>query len=158
MNRIPMTINGEKILRKKLKILKEIKRPKIISLIIDARKFGDLKENAEYNAAKEEQIICEKKINEIENKLIKAQIIDISKINKKEKVIFGSTITIFNINNKKIYKYRIVGDDESDIKKNLISINSPLARGLIGKKKKNICQIKTPIGKTKYKIIKIEYI
>ncbi len=155
MIRILMTIKGEKKLRKKLEFLKQIKRPQIISLITNARKFGDLKENSEYNAAKEEQIICEKKIKEIEYKLINSHIIDISKINSK-KIVFGSKITLLNLNNKKIYKYIIVGDDESNIKNKLISINSPLVKGIIGKKKNNIILIKTPGGDVRYKILNIK--
>ncbi len=155
MNKIPMTIKGEKKLRKKLEILKNIKRPQIILLISEARKFGDLKENAEYHAAKEEQLICEKKIIEIENKLINAQIIDIYKIKNKNKIIFGSKVKIKNLKNKNIFKYRIVGDDEANIKKKLISINSPLSRKLIGKKINNIISVKTIYGNIKYKILKI---
>ncbi len=153
-----MTPKGEKKLRQELEILIKIKRPKIISLITEARKFGDLKENAEYHAAKEEQIIYEKKIKEIQKKLFYAQIIDISKNNNKNKITFGSTVTIINLKNKKTYKFCIVGDDESNIKKKLISINSPLGNGLIGKKINDISLIKTPIGIIKYKIIKIEHI
>ncbi len=151
-----MTLKGEKKLRKKLNFLKKIKRPQITLSISEARKFGDLKENAEYHAAKEEQIICEKKIKEIEKKLIYAKIIDIKKIKNKKKIIFGSKITIINLNNKNIFTYRIVGDDESNIKKKLISINSPLVKGLIGKKKNEITKIKTPNGTVKYKIINID--
>ncbi len=156
MNKIPMTIKGEKKLRKKLEILKNIKRPQIISLIAEARKFGDLKENSEYHAAKEEQLICEKKITEIENKLINAQIIDISKINSKNKIRFGSKVKIKNLKNKNIFTYRIVGDDEANIKKKLISINSPLSRELIGKKINNKILVKTIKGNIKYKILKIK--
>ncbi len=156
MNYILMTIKGEKNLRKKLEFLKKNKRPHIISLISNARKFGDLKENAEYHAAKEEQIICEKKIKEIEYKLMYAKIIDVSKIDKKNKIVFGSKIKILNINIKKIFTYYIVGDDESNIKKKLISINSPLIKALIGKKKNDIIIINTPKGKVKYKIINIK--
>ncbi len=156
MNRVLMTINGEKKLRKKLNILKNIKRPQIISLICEARKFGDLKENAEYHAAKEEQILCEKKIKEIEEKLINAQIIDINKIKKKKKILFGSNVTLINLNNNKKVKYCIVGDDEANIKKNLISINSPLSKKIIGKKKNKIISIKTLNGNIKYKIINVK--
>ncbi len=151
-----MTIQGEKKIRKKLNFLIKIKRPQIINLISEARKFGDLKENAEYHSAKEEQVICEKKIKELERKLINAKIIDISKLNNKKKIYFGSKVTIINLKNKKKFTYRIVGDYESNIKKQLISINSPLAKGLIGKKKNEITKIKTPIGYIKYKIINID--
>ncbi len=156
MNRILMTLEGEKKLRKKLKYLKEIKRPLIISSISKAREFGDLKENSEYHAAKEEQTICEKKIKEIEKKLFYAHIIDISKNKNKEKIIFGSLITLINLNNKKKFIYRIVGDDEANIKKKLISINSPLTKKLLGKKKKEIISLKTLKGNIKYKILNIE--
>ncbi len=158
MNNILMTKNGEKKLIKKLKILKTIKRTKIISLISEARKFGDLKENAEYHAAKEEQVICEYKIKEIEKKLSLANVIDIKKIKKTNKIIFGSTITLLNLNNKNIYKYKIVGEDESNIKKKLISIYSPLIKKIIGKKKNDLISLKTLSGIIKYKILKIEYI
>ncbi len=156
MKYIPMTIDGEKKLRKKLKHLKNKKRKQIIKSISEARKFGDLKENSEYHSAKEEQILCEKKIIDIENKLLNALIIDTSKINNKQQITFGSTITILNLKNQKISKYKIVGDDESNIKKKLISISCPLSRGLIGKKTHEITTIKTPNGNIKYKIINIK--
>ncbi len=157
MNKTLMTIKGEKKLRNILNILKQTKRPQILKLIKEARKFGDLKENAEYHAAKEEQFICEKKIREIEIKLLNAQIIDISKLKIKNKIIFGSTVTIKNLKNNNIFIYRIVGDDESDIKKKLISINSPLSKQLINKKINDIIIVNTPMGKIKYKILNIKY-
>ncbi len=156
MTRILMTLKGEKKLLKKLKYLKEIKRPLITNSISKAREFGDLKENSEYHAAKEEQSICEKKIKDIEKKLFYAHIIDISKNKNNNKIIFGSLITLINLNNNKKIIYRIVGDDESNIKKKLISINSPLAKKLLGKKKKKIISLKTFKGKIKYKIINIK--
>ncbi len=156
MKRILMTIKGEKKLRKKLKYLKEIKRPSIILSISKAREFGDLKENSEYHAAKEEQIICEKKIKEIEKKLFYANIIDISKIKNNKKIIFGSLITLINLNNNKKIIYRIVGDDESNIKKKLISINSPLSKKLLGKKNNKTITLNTIKGNIKYKIISIK--
>lgn len=158
MKRIPMTIQGVKKLRLELDFLKNIKRPKIITSIIEAREHGDLKENAEYLAAREEQGFCEGRIHAIENKLAQAQIIDIKKIKNTGKIIFGSTSTVFDLINKKIQKYCIVGDDEADYKKNLISINSPIARGLIGKKTEDIIVINIPKGKIKLKILKVEYI
>ncbi len=157
MNKTLMTIKGEKKLRNILNILKQTKRPQILKLIKEARKFGDLKENAEYHAAKEEQFICEKKIREIEIKLLNAQIIDISKLKIKNKIIFGSTVTIKNLKNNNIFTYCIVGDDESDIKKKLISINSPLSKQLINKKINDIILVNTPMGKIKYKILNIKY-
>ncbi|WP_343192455.1 transcription elongation factor GreA [Buchnera aphidicola (Taiwanaphis decaspermi)] len=158
MNRTPMTLEGAKKLRKELEKLKKIIRPRIISSIVTAREYGDLKENSEYHAAREEQSFCESRIQEIQSKLSTAQIIDITKVPNHGKVIFGSTITILNLSNNIIYSYKIVGDDESNFKKKLISINSPMSRGLIGKKEKDLAIIKTPSGNVKYKILKIEYI
>ncbi|HMI76812.1 MAG TPA: transcription elongation factor GreA [Buchnera sp. (in: enterobacteria)] len=157
-NFIPMTLKGMEKLHQELKELKEIKRPKIIAAIVEARAYGDLKENAEYHAAKEEQGFCEGRIQEIESKLYNAQIIDVSKIAKSGNVIFGVTVTILNIHTKETFIYSIVGDDESDFKKNLISINSPMARGLLGKRINDIAIINTPSGDVKYKILDIAYI
>ncbi|XBC42132.1 MAG: transcription elongation factor GreA [Buchnera aphidicola (Meitanaphis elongallis)] len=157
-NQIPMTLLGAEKLRKELEILKKIKRPKIIASIVEARQHGDLKENAEYHMAREEQSFCEGKIKEIELKLSKAQIIDVTKIKNYGTIVFGSTVTIRNFSTNKVFVYRIVGDDESDFKLNLISINSPMSRGLIGKRIGNIAIIKTPSGDIKYEILNIEYI
>ncbi|QJC34327.1 transcription elongation factor GreA [Enterobacteriaceae endosymbiont of Donacia cinerea] len=158
MNRIPMTLQGIKKLQKELIKLKNIERPKIINLIVSARKHGDLKENAEYQAAREAQSFCEGRIKEIENKLSHANIIDITKTIHNNKIIFGSTVCIKNIVTNKIFSYKIVGDDESDLKNNLISINAPLARALIGERKNNIIEVQTPKGILKYKVLKIQYI
>ncbi|QFQ32204.1 transcription elongation factor GreA [Buchnera aphidicola] len=158
VNLIPMTIKGAKKLRQELEQLKNKKRPRIIIDIAKAREHGDLKENAEYHSAREEQSFCEGRIKEIELKLSNCQIIDITKIPNDGRVVFGSTVTILNIKNNEIFTYQIVGDDESDFKKNLISINSPMSRGLIGKKINNIATILTPSGSVKYKILKIDYI
>ncbi|QJC36733.1 transcription elongation factor GreA [Enterobacteriaceae endosymbiont of Donacia vulgaris] len=158
INQIPMTLQGVKKLQKELIKLKNIERPKIINLIIAARKHGDLKENAEYQAAREAQSFCEGRIKEIEIKLSNANIIDITKIIHNNKIIFGSTVYIKNIVTNKINSYKIVGDDESDLKNNLIAINAPLARALIGKKENNIIKVKTPKGILKYEILKIQYI
>ncbi|XBC41614.1 MAG: transcription elongation factor GreA [Buchnera aphidicola (Kaburagia rhusicola rhusicola)] len=157
-DKIPMTLLGAEKLRRELEVLKKIKRPKIIASIIEARQHGDLKENAEYIAAKEEQSFCEGKIKDIELKLSKAQIIDITKIKNYGTVVFGSTVTIRNINTNKIFTYRIVGDDESNFRLNLISINSPMSRGLIGKKNNDIAIIETPSGNVKYEVLNILYI
>ncbi|MGD6858406.1 MAG: transcription elongation factor GreA [Enterobacteriaceae bacterium] len=154
----PMTMKGAENLKKELFYLKNIKRSEIIKLISSARKYGDLKENAEYHAAKEEQTFCEKRIKYIEKKLSNAEIIDIRKIIHNGKVVFGSTILIENIKSKIRSRYCIVGEDEADYKKNLISIFSPLARGLIGHKKKEVVTITVPNGIVKYKIIDINYI
>ncbi len=147
----------KKKLYKKLKTLKK-KRPQILALISEARKFGDLKENAEYHAAKEEQIICENKIKEIEHKLLTAYIINIKKIKLQNKIIFGSKVTLINLQNNNTVQYQIVGDDEANIKKNKISINSPLSQKIIGKKNNKIVSVQTPNGKIKYKIINIQTI
>lgn len=155
---IPMTVRGSEKLLQELKTLKNIKRPRIIQAIVEAREHGDLKENAEYHSAREEQSFCEGRIKEIELKLSNAQIIDIKKISNTGRVIFGSTVNILNIKSNKIFTYKIVGDDESDFKKNLISINSPISRGLIGKKINNTVNISTPGGDVKYKILKIDHI
>lgn len=158
MKQIPMTIQGAKKLQLELRFLKNILRPKIITSITEARKNGDLKENAEYIAAREQQSFCEGRINSIENKLAYAQIIDISKLKNDGRIIFGATITIHNLIDKNKKTYKIVGDDEADFKKNLISINSPIARGLIGKIIGDTVSINTPKGKIKFKILKVEYL
>ncbi|QJC35098.1 transcription elongation factor GreA [Enterobacteriaceae endosymbiont of Donacia piscatrix] len=158
MNQIPMTLQGIKKLREELKKLKNIERPKIVNAIIEARKHGDLKENAEYQSARELQSFCEGRIKEIENKLSNANVIDITKITHNNKVIFGSTVSIINTLTNKIISYKIVGNDESDLKNNLISIDAPLSRALISRKKNNIVEVKTPRGIIKYKILNIKYI
>lgn len=158
INLIPMTVRGAEKLRKELEQLKKIKRPRIICEISEARKHGDLKENAEYHSAREEQSFCEGRIKEIESKLSNSQIIDITKISNDGRVVFGSTVTIINIKNSEIFTYQIVGDDESDFKKNLISINSPMSRGLIGKTINTIAVICTPSGDVEYKVLKIDYV
>ncbi|MDQ1237701.1 MAG: transcription elongation factor GreA [Wigglesworthia glossinidia] len=158
MNHIPMTLNGAKKLREELKYLKQVRRPEIIKDIAEARQYGDLKENAEYHSAKEQQYFCEGRIQEIESKLVNSNIIDIKKIPVKDRVIFGVTIIIKNLDTSEKKEYQIVGDDEADFKSNLISISSPLARGLIGKKKLDIVDIYTPRGITTYKILDIKYL
>lgn len=158
MNVIPMTVNGFKKLQDELEHLKKIRRPEIIRLLSEARKHGDLKENSEYNAAREQQWFCENKIKEIQIKLSKAQIIDITKIMKDIKVIFGSTVSIRNLFNKKKYTYKIVGDDEANYKIGLIAISSPIARGLIGKNQGDEVVINTPKGNINCKIIKVDYL
>lgn len=158
MKQIPMTVQGAQKLKEELEFLKQVLRPKIIADIIEARSHGDLKENAEYIAAKEQQGFCEGRINNIEFKLANAQIIDIKKIKNTGRIIFGTTNTIYNINSFEKSTYRIVGDDEADFKKNLISINSPIARGLIGKMAGDIVIIMTPKGKITFKVLKVEYI
>lgn len=156
-NQIPMTVLGIQKLQEELELLKKVKRPKIIASIIEARQHGDLKENAEYHAAREEQGFCEGRIKEIELKLSQAQVIDVTKIKNNNRVIFGSTVTVINLKTKKIVTYRIVGDDESNFKNKLISIYSPIARGLIGKTIQETTEIKTPAGQVQYQILNIKY-
>ncbi|HFL8824367.1 MAG TPA: transcription elongation factor GreA [Candidatus Azoamicus sp. OHIO1] len=158
MQKIPMTETGFKKLQQELEILKQINRPKIINEIQKARAHGDLKENAEYHAAKEEQFIIESKIKEIENKLPIAEVIDVKKFTNNGKIIFGSTVKLTNMETRQTVTYKIVGEDESNIIENKISIQSPIARALIGKFIKNQIEINIPDGKVKYEINEVEYI
>lgn len=158
MTQYPMTARGAALLREELNELKSVQRPKIIAAIAEAREHGDLKENAEYHAAREQQSFCEGRIQDIEGKLSNAQIIDVTKIPNNGKVIFGVTVTIMNLETDKETTYRIVGDDEANIKENLISVNSPIARGLIGKELDDVVNIQTPAGTVEYEIVEVEYI
>lgn len=155
---IPITLLGVKKLRKELDFLKSVRRPETISAIATAREYGDLKENAEYHAAREQQAFCEGRIKEIESKLSNVQVIDITNISNNGRVIFGAKVSILNISNRETQTYRIVGDDESNFKEHLISVNSPVARGLIGKKINDIVSISTPGGEVEYKITKVDYL
>ncbi|HED4416398.1 TPA: transcription elongation factor GreA, partial [Pasteurella multocida] len=143
MKQIPMTIRGAEQLRQELDFLKNTRRPEIINAIAEAREHGDLKENAEYHAAREQQGFCEGRIQEIEGKLANSQIIDVTKIPNNGKVIFGATILLLNIDTEEEVSYQIVGDDEANIKAGLISVNSPIARGLIGKEVDDVVVIQT---------------
>ena len=158
MDKEPVTINGLEKLKKDLDYLKNIKRPNIITAIAEARSHGDLKENAEYHAAKEQQSLLEGRIVEIDDTIARANVIDVTKIENNGKVIFGSTVELINIgtNEKKIY--RIVGKDEANIKEDLIYFRSPLAKGLIGKNKNDITQSVSPAGKRTFKIKDVKYI
>jgi transcription elongation factor GreA len=158
MSLIPMTIQGAEALRVELHELKSLKRPVIIQAIAEARAHGDLKENAEYHAAREQQGFCEGRIQDIEGKLSNVQIIDISKMPNNGKVIFGATVSILNLVTEETVTYRIVGDDEADIKNNLISVNSPIARGLIGKAVDDVANITTPKGVVEFEITNVKYI
>ncbi|MDX1539049.1 transcription elongation factor GreA [Arsukibacterium sp.] len=158
MSQIPMTVQGAEALRVELHELKSVKRPAIIQAIAEARAHGDLKENAEYHAAREQQGFCEGRIQDIESKLSNAQIIDISKMPNNGKVIFGATVSILNLDTDEEVTYRIVGDDEADIKNNLISVNSPIARGLIGKAVDDVANITTPKGVVEFEITAVKYI
>ena len=154
----PITKEGERLLREELKKLKSEDRPKIIDAIATAREFGDLKENAEYHAAKEQQSLTEARIRDIESKLSNSQIIDINTIESSDKVIFGTTVTVYNSELGKSMQYKIVGEDEADASKGKISFASPLARRLIGKFEGDILQVETPNGSTEYEIEKVEYL
>ncbi|KAF0806491.1 transcription elongation factor GreA [Alcanivorax xiamenensis] len=158
MQRIPMTVSGAEALRKELDHLKKVERPRISAAIADAREHGDLKENAEYHAAREQQSFCEGRINEIEGKLSAAQIIDITQLDNTGKVIFGSTVTIIDVDTDEEKVYQIVGDDEADIKQGKISVNSPIARGLIGREEGDVVQIDTPGGTREYEVDKVEHL
>ncbi len=158
MNKVPMTLVGAEQLRKELDILKFDRRPKITEAIAAARELGDLKENAEYHAAREEQGICDARIRDIEGKLSNAQIIDVTKMPNNGRIIFGATVTILNLDTDAEVTYRIVGDDEANIKENLISVNSPIARGLIGKNLGDEVNIQTPGGLAEYEVVAVEYI
>ena len=157
MDKIPMTVEGEKLLREELSMLKTVNRPQISEAIKEAREKGDLKENAEYHAAREQQSFVEGRIKDIEGKLSNAQIIDISRIPASDKVIFGTTVLVADENNKKI-TYKIVGEDEADLKKGKISVTSPISRALVGKNEGDDVTIKTPSGNIQYEIIEVKYV
>ena len=157
MSLYPMTLQGADALREELKYLKTVKRPEIVASIATAREHGDLKENAEYHAAREQQGFCEGRIQNVEGKLGNAQIIDVSKISNTGKVIFGVTVTLLNIDTDEEVTYKIVGDDEANIKEFRISVNSPIARGLIGKMVDSEIEIKTPGGVVEYEIISVAH-
>lgn len=154
--RIPMTPQGKKILEEKLKYLKSVERPRIVAAIEEARSHGDLAENAEYDAAKEQQFQVSKQIQEIEHKLSLAQVIDPATI-KSEKVVFGACVTLNALSNGEEITYAIVGVDEADISKGKISIESPIARALIGKEEGDEVKVKTPNGLKEFEIVSIEY-
>ncbi|MFQ3198575.1 MAG: transcription elongation factor GreA [Paraglaciecola sp.] len=158
MTLYPMTAKGAEMLRVELQHLKSVRRPKIIASIAVAREHGDLKENAEYHAAREQQSFCEGRIQDIEGKLSNIQIIDVTKMTNTGKVIFGTTVSIMNLKTNEEITYRIVGEDEADIKNNLISFSSPIARGLIGKELDDVVNIQTPKGKVEFEINGVEYI
>ena len=152
-----MTVSGEQKLRTELDRLVKL-RPEISKAIAEARELGDLKENAEYHAAREEQGLCEAQIRDIEAKLANGQVIDVTKMENTGKVIFGATVTLIDVDTDEEMTYTIVGDDEADIKNNQISVNSPIARGLIGKMEGDEVTIQTPGGAKEFEIDQVEYI
>ncbi|MBI2379679.1 MAG: transcription elongation factor GreA [Gammaproteobacteria bacterium] len=158
MNRFPMTVRGAEALRVELQELKSVARPRVINAIAEARAHGDLKENAEYHAAKEQQSFIEGRIAEIEGKLSAAQIIDVTKLTLSGKVVFGSTIKLINCDTEDEVSYQIVGDDEADIKASKLSVNSPIARALVGKIEGDEVMVKTPGGEVTYEVAEVLYI
>lgn len=153
-----MTINGEARLREELQQLKSVERPKVIEAIAEAREHGDLKENAEYHAAREQQGFIEGRIQEIESKLAAAQVIDVTSIENTGKVIFGTTVQLLNVETDEQVTYQIVGEDEADIKGGKISISSPIARALVGKSEGDVVAIRVPSGTVEYEIEEVDHI
>ncbi len=153
-----MTVTGEQKLRAELDQLKKVERPRITKAIAEAREHGDLKENAEYHAAREQQSFAEGRIQEIESKLAQAQVIDITKMPVSDKVIFGTTVTLINVETDATTVYKIVGDDEANVNEGRISVNSPIARGLVGKNEGDVVAIQTPSGVTEYEIDQVQYL
>ena len=158
MEKQPITINGLNKIKLELNERKNNIRPKIVQAISEARSHGDLKENAEYHAAKEEQGLNEKRIQELETTIATANVIDVTKLDKKDKVIFGSTIVVKELETEKESKYKIVGKDEADVKGGLIYYQSPMGRGFIGKNKGEFVEIKTPSGDKNFEITDVQYI
>ena len=158
MEKEPITIKGLDKIKLELRILKEEKRPKIVAAISEARSHGDLKENAEYHAAKEQQSHNEGRIQEIEDLIARANVIDVTKINNDGKVIFGSTVLLEDLDTNEKIKFKIVGKDEANINKRLIFYLSPIGKGLIGKNKSDLVEIKTPSGQKNFEIIDVKYI
>ncbi|HLU62497.1 MAG TPA: transcription elongation factor GreA [Gammaproteobacteria bacterium] len=158
MNKVPLTVRGAEKLREELKRLKSVDRPKVIEAIAEARAHGDLKENAEYHAAREQQSFIEGRIKEIEAKLSNAEIIDVTQLNANGKVIFGATVVLSDEADGSEVTYQIVGEDEADIKQGLLNINSPIARGLIGKEEGDVVDIQTPGGVKSYEILEVKYV
>ena len=158
MEKEPITTNGLEKIKNELTFLKEKKRPEIVAAISEARSHGDLKENAEYHAAKEQQAHTESRVLEINSLIARANVIDITKIENTGKVVFGSTVTVKDLDKEKKNSFKIVGKDEANVEKNLIYFKSPMGKSLIGKKNKDFVNVVTPSGEKNYEIIKVEYI
>lgn len=157
MNKVPMTVRGAELLRDELRKLKSEDRPRIIKAIAEARAHGDLRENAEYHAAKDEQGFVEARIKEIEAKLSNTQVIDVTTVDAKGKIVFGSTVELLEVQSGQEIEYRIVGEDEADIKAGLISFTSPIARALIGKNEGDEVEVEAPGGNKHYEVIGVRY-
>lgn len=158
MNKVPMTIAGAERLRTELTELKQVVRPRIIAAIAEAREHGDLRENAEYHAAREQQSFCEGRIKEIEGKLSECEIIDVTKIEPTGRVIFGTTVTLINLNTDRKSVYQIVGEDEADVAAGKISVGSPISRALMGKHEGDEVVVKAPAGDIEYEIESVKHL
>ena len=158
MPKVPMTVAGAETLRAELNELKTVQRPKISLAIAEAREHGDLKENAEYHAAKEQQALIESRVIAINDIIARANVIDVTKIENNGKVIFGSTVKVQDLETNKKISYKLVGQDEADIKKNLIFFKSPIGKALIGKNKGEMIIVSTPSGERNFEILEVEYI
>jgi transcription elongation factor GreA len=158
LQKVPMTVEGAEKLRIELEQLKKVDRPRIVKAIAEAREHGDLKENAEYHAAREQQGFCEGRIQEIEGKLSHAQIIDVKTIAETGRVIFGTTVALINVETEEAVSYQIVGEDEADIKAGKISVTSPIARALVGKEVGDIAVVKAPGGEIEYEIDAVQHL
>tara|TARA_B100000700_G_C14870680_1_gene773274 strand:- start:281 stop:757 length:477 start_codon:yes stop_codon:yes gene_type:complete len=158
MEKEPITVNGLEKLKEELVFLKERKRPEIVEAISEARSHGDLKENAEYHAAKEQQAHNEGRIQQVEDIIARANVIDVTKINNEGKVIFGSTVFLQNLDTKEKINYKIVGKDEADLKQKLLYFKSPIGKGIIGKNKGDLAEVSTPAGIKNFEIIDVQYI
>ena len=158
MEKEPITVSGLNNLKSELENLKNVQRPKIVEAIAEARSHGDLKENAEYHAAKEQQALIESRVIAINDLIARANVIDVTKIENNGKVIFGSTVKVQDLKNNNQISYRLVGQDEADIKKNLIFFKSPIGKSLIGKSKGEMINVKTPSGERNFEILNVEYI
>lgn len=158
MEKIPMTVNGAELLKQELQKLKGTDRPEVIKAIAEARAHGDLSENAEYHAAREQQSFIEGRIKEIEAKLSRAQIIDPKNLNAEGRVVFGATVELLDEDSGEEVSYQLVGEDEADIEKGKISISSPIARGLVGKEEGESVEVRVPSGVRNYEILAVKYI
>lgn len=158
MNKIPLTVRGAENLRTELNELKTVKRPAVIAAIAEARAHGDLKENAEYHAAREQQGFIEGRIKEIDAKLSHAHVIDVTSMNAEGRVVFGATVDVIDLESDEELTYQIVGEDEADIQQGLISVNSPIARGMIGKEEGDVAEVNTPGGQREFEILEVRYV
>ena len=158
MDKEPITVNGLQNLKTELEDLKNVQRPKVVEAIAEARSHGDLKENAEYHAAKEQQALIESRVIAINDLIARANVIDVTKIENNGKVIFGSTVKLQDLDAEKTIRYKLVGQDEADIKKNLIFFKSPIGKALVGKDKGEMVTVNTPSGEKNFEILDVEYI